>query len=80
MILMEIRFHKKVISYISNGKAVITHLIVGLMKKTLYKMSKYFPTPYKPFGRDINIKVDLPNHATTTTKKFKIEQELIRLN
>ena len=48
----------------SNGKAVIIHLIVGLMKKTLYKMSQYFPTPYKPFGRDINIKVDLSNYAT----------------
>ena len=28
---------KKVINYISNGKDMITHLIVGLIKKTLYK-------------------------------------------
>ena len=27
-------------------------------------MSKYFPKPYEPFGRDINVKVDLSNYAT----------------
>ena len=27
-------------------------------------MSKYFPKPYKPFGGDINIKVDLSSYAT----------------
>ena len=27
-------------------------------------MSEYFPKPYEPFGRDINIKVDLSNYAT----------------
>ena len=27
-------------------------------------MSQYFPTPYEPFGGDINVKVDLSNHAT----------------
>ena len=27
-------------------------------------MSKYFPKPYKPFGEDINIKVDLSNYPT----------------
>ena len=26
-------------------------------------MSQYFPTPYVPFGGDINVKVDLPNYA-----------------
>ena len=39
-------------------------LIVGLIKKTLYKMSQYFPKPYEPFGGDINITVDLSNYAT----------------
>ena len=38
--------------------------IVRLIKKTLYKMSKYFPKPYEPFGGDINVKVDLSNYAT----------------
>ena len=42
---------------------MIIHLIVGLIKKTLYKMSKYFPKPYEPFGGDINVKVDLSNYA-----------------
>ena len=27
-------------------------------------MSQYFPKPYQPFGRDINVKVDLSNYAT----------------
>ena len=27
-------------------------------------MSQYFPKPYKPFGGNINVKVDLSNHAT----------------
>ena len=27
-------------------------------------MSQYFPKPYEPFGRDINVKVDLSNYAT----------------
>ena len=48
----------------SNGKVMIIHLIVGLIKKTLYKMSQYFPKPYEPFGGDINVKVDLSNCAT----------------
>ena len=43
---------------------MIIHSIVGLIKKTLYKMSQYFPKPYEPFGGDINVKVDLSNYAT----------------
>ena len=27
-------------------------------------MSQYFPKPYEPFGRDINVKVNLSNYAT----------------
>ena len=27
-------------------------------------MSQYFPQPYEPFGRDINVAVDLSNYAT----------------
>ena len=48
----------------SNEKVMIIHLIVGLTKKTLHKMSQYFPKPYEPFGGDINVKVDLSNYAT----------------
>ena len=43
---------------------MIILLIVGLIKKTLYKMSQYFPNPYKPFGGDISVTVDLSNYAT----------------
>ena len=43
---------------------MIILLIVGLIKKTLYKMSQYFPKPYEPFGGDINVAVDLSNYAT----------------
>ena len=45
----------------SNGKVMTVHLIVGLRKKTYsnrcIKMRQYFPKPYEPFGRDINVKV-----------------------
>ena len=41
----------------SNGKAMIIHLIVGLIKKTLYKRSQYFLKPYESFGGGINVKV-----------------------
>ena len=41
-----------------NEKGMIIHLIAGFIKKTLHKMSQYFPKPYEPFGGDIKIKVD----------------------
>ena len=48
-----------------NGKAIIIYLIVGLIKKkTLYKISQYFSKPYRIFGGDINVKVNLPDYAT----------------
>ena len=34
------------------------------MKSSCIKMSQYFPKPYKPFGGDINVKVDLSNYPT----------------
>ena len=33
------------------------------------KTSQYFPKPYKPFGGDINVKVDLTNYTTKTDIK-----------
>ena len=53
----------------SNGKVMIILLTAGLIKKTLHKMSQYFPKPYKPFGGDINVEVDLSNYATKTDLK-----------
>ena len=32
-------------------------------------MSQYFTKPYKLFGRDVNVKVDLSNYATKTDLK-----------
>ena len=61
----------------SNGKAVIIHLIAGLIKKTLYTLSQYFPKPYRSFGGNINVKVDLSNYAIKTD--LKMQQELILL-
>ena len=48
----------------SSGKAMIIPLIVGLIKNTLYKMSQFFPKPYRSSGGDINVKVDLSNYTT----------------
>ena len=48
---------------------MIILLIVGLIKKTLYKMSQYFPKPYEPFGGNINVKVNSSNYARKTDIK-----------
>ena len=32
-------------------------------------MSQYFPKPFKSFGGNINVKVDLSNYATKTDQK-----------
>ena len=32
-------------------------------------MSQYFPKPYEPFGKDINVKVDLSSYAAKTDLK-----------
>ena len=60
---------EKVINCVSNGKDMTSHLIVGLIKKTLneipcIKMSEYFPKVFK-----INVKVDLSYYATKTDIK-----------
>ena len=51
-----------------NRKVMIVRLIARLIKKTksndCIKTSQYFPKPYKWFGGDINVKVDLLNYAT----------------
>ena len=36
------------------------------MKIFLLQMSQYFPKPFRSFGGNINIKVDLSNYATET--------------
>ena len=42
---------------------MIIRSIVGLIKKTLYKMSQYFPKPYESFGGDITVQINLSNYA-----------------
>ena len=40
-------------------------------------MSQYFPKPYEPFGRDINVNVDLFNYATKSdlaSLKVKVDE------
>ena len=36
---------------------------------TLYKMSKYFHKPCKPFGKNLRVKVDLSHYATKADVK-----------
>ena len=60
---------EKIINYMSNGKDVIIHLIVGLIKRPCIKTSQYFPKPFRSFGGNINVKVDLSNYATKTELK-----------
>ena len=54
------------------------HFIVGLIKEILYKMSQYFPKPYKSFGGDINVQVDFSNYdAKISDYDAKISRYLI---
>ena len=48
----------------SNGKVMTIQLIAGLMKKTLCKMSQYFPKPYDRFGKNVKVEFDLSSYAT----------------
>ena len=57
---------RKCDKFMSNGKGIIVVLVVGLIKKTFYKMSQYFPKPLRSFGGNINVKVDFFDYATKT--------------
>ena len=67
----------------SNAKAMIIHLIAGLIKKTLQneylKIIHYFPKRYEPFGGDINVKIGLSNYATKTDLKNAIVNDPSKL-
>ena len=39
------------------------------MKLLCIKMSQYFPKPFRSFGENINVKVDVSNYATKTDLK-----------
>ena len=51
-----------------NGKATIIFLIVGLIKKILYKMS-YFPKPNTSNKNKVKGELDLPNYKTKSNLK-----------
>ena len=80
---------EKVISCMLNGKGMIIHLIVGLIKKISYKMSQYFPKPFNShFDDSIKVKIDLSNYATKTdiknsshvdTSSFALKTNLVNL-
>ena len=53
----------------SNGKAMAVLLIVGLIKKTLHKMSQYFPKLCKSFGGNVEVELDLFSYATKVDLK-----------
>ena len=43
---------------------MIILLIFELIKKTLYKMSQYFPKPCRTFVRNVKVVLDLSSYAT----------------
>ena len=53
----------------SNGKDMLIHLIVGLIKRPCIKMSQYFPKLFRNLRENINVKVDLSNYARKTDLK-----------
>ena len=52
-----------------NAKSMIICLIIGLIKRHWIKMTQYFPTLFRSFWRNINVKFDLSNYATKTDLK-----------
>ena len=58
---------------------MMIHLIGGLIKKTLHKMTQYFPKPYKPFKGCINVKVDLSSFATKADLKGATRNDTSKL-
>ena len=54
----------------SNGKAMIIHIIALLIKRTLHKLSQYFLEPYSHFRRNVKVELNLSNYAT----KFELKE------
>ena len=55
----------------SNGKAMISCSVVGLIKQMLYKMSQwYFPKPCKRFGRNVKVELGLCHYTTKAELKW----------
>ena len=52
-----------------NRKVIIIILIVGLIKNTSYKISQYLPKPYRSFGWNVKVELDLSSYATKAELK-----------
>ena len=48
----------------SNGKAMILHLRVRLIKNTLHKMTQYFPRQNGRFDGNVTVELDFSNYVT----------------
>ena len=59
----------------TDGKAMVIRLIVGLIQKMLlneillYKTSQYFPKPYDRFGGNVKVEPGLSNYVTKADLK-----------
>ena len=49
---------------------MIVILIVGSIEKTFYKMSQYFPKPYRTFGENVIVELDLSSYAIKAELKI----------
>ena len=57
------------VSYMSNGNAVIILLIIGLIKKKLFHKVIYFREPYSHNKSKTKVELNLSNHATKSNLK-----------
>ena len=48
---------------------MISILIVGSINKAFFKMNQYFPKPYRTFGGNLKVKLDLSSYATKAELK-----------
>ena len=78
---------EKETNYAPNGKVMIVHSIVRLIK-TLYKTSQYFRKPYGSFKGSVKVDLDLSSYATRAdlknatgvdTSKLAIKSDLASL-
>ena len=53
--------------YMSNGKVLIIHVILGLMEEILWYKVSYFPGPYDHSKNEIKVDLNLSNSATNLT-------------
>ena len=54
---------EKIINYMSNGKVMTIHLIVGLIKKIQILKMSYFPDPYNRSKNKLKVGLNLSNCA-----------------